>query len=277
MELRLIHSDNGTLTDITYSIENYFSGSKSITINAAEDAIYIGSAYPLTSKYFKFSSVNAVSSSLTVSYWDGTTWQSMSDVIDETDTGSTTFGQSGYINFQTDSRYSWIGENTIENNTTKITGLGDVRIYELYWIKLTFSGAISFTIDWVGELLCSEDELTGTVPGVGKSTFMTNWETGKTNWEEQRYLASVEVLDELRSYRIPSGNILLRKSELSRATVYKTLELIYSAMGDGFEERVDKYSKLSKKFTQNSLTRDGNLDGRQQTSEINIKTTTMVR
>ena len=145
----------------------------------------------------------------------------------------------------------------------------------MHWIKLEFSTDISMTIDWVGDLFCSDKELSDISPSVAGSTFKDDWESGKTDWEEQRVTASDLIIGELRGVNLNNPNMLLDKAELSLPTVYRTLALIYSEMGD--TEKVDMYMKSMNKLLKQSFSKDMNLNGRIDPDESTIRLSTMVR
>jgi len=266
MKDKIVYSSSGTITDLSEDLSRATSGNSPITFTAATDAIYIGSLIPFTSKYFKLSTLNVLGSNATVQYWDGTVWRNAASMQDNTKA----FTQAGYIEFGTDRSHSWSAKDTED-----ITDLTSLKIYDMYWIKITYDADIAMTLDWMGDLFCSELQLQAVSPRVMNSLFMDDWQTGKVDWEEQRITATEWVIERLESINLNSSNLLLDKSQLSLATVYQTLTLIYSEMGD--DDKMAKYDSRVKLLLDRSFMKDTNKDGSKQQSETGIKTKTMVR
>lgn len=278
MKNKIIYSDNGTLSDITPKLSDYYSSTQAFSWVAAEDALYIGSSYPFTSKYFKVSSANVTAGILTVSYWDGATWRAMSDSVDKTGLSGTPFANSGYLEFTVDKLYPWTRDDTVIQSTTNITGLGDVTIYDLYWIKITASSNISMTLSWMGDVFCTDDDIGGLYPHLLDSTFIDDWESGKTDWEEQRVVATQAAIQYLKTINLNSEDLLLDKSELSLATAYWAVGLIFSAMGDGYADKVREVKEVAEKMLSGqSFTKDKDLNGIKGVNEGGLHFTRMVR
>jgi len=275
MKTRIIYSDNGTLTDLTPQLNDYSASSKAFTFVASEDSILLGSIYPFTSKFFKRTTPNTSASVATVSYWDGTEWRAASNQIDETGLTGTPFSSSGYLTFQTDKRYGWIADDTTNNGVEQITGLSGITIYDMYWIKITYSADIAMTLSWIGDVFCKDSDLKLVAPSVLGTTFMDNWESGKTGWEDQRVAATQLLIEELKGHKLESENIYLDKDELTLATTFRTLALIYGDMGDTekFNMYMDRVDILSKQ----SFSKDNNLDGRVNPNEVGLRSPSFKR
>ncbi len=278
MKCKVIYSDNGTLSDFSAHLSGYYGGSNAFTWDSANDALYIGSQYPFTSKYFIQTVANAVAATPSISYWDGVNWRSMSNVMDQTGLAGTPFANSGYLEFMTDKRYHWIKDDTTVNGSENITDLGDVTFYDMYWVKITYSANISMTLSWVGEMFCTDDDIGGLFPHLVDSTFIDDWESGKTTWEEQRIIATESVVQHLRNIHLNSPNLLLDKAELSLATAYWTVGMIYQAMGSGLREASDEAFVEAKNLLKNlKLTKDLNHNGREDPGERQIRVTRLTR
>lgn len=236
MNYRVIFSDNGTLNDLSVNLNNYHSGTGSIGVVATQDYIYIGSRYPFNSFYMAFGTANTQASTLSIDYWDGSSWQSAVDVIDQT----SGFQQDGLITFVPDKGESgWVLEDTVDRSGNEmVTGLGDVTIYDQYWLRLSLSANLDAgtTIKWVMYKFMVDDDLYSEYPIFNSSTLKDAYESGKTDWEEQIIVGSKLVVDELvRRGLIQSGNQLLDYSKLESPTVPKVAELIFNALGDDYE------------------------------------------
>lgn len=240
---RILFSDNGTLTDISTNIVDYHQGTAVINYTLTEDAIYIGSELPFNSLYFKPSVVNTAAATPTISYWAGDEWVSMVDVLDETSLAGATLGQSGHITWTPDKTEKWQREDTVDTQGNEsVTGLGNVTIYDLFWLKVTFSATLDVTtaLSYVGVKFCSDSDLTGEHVLFGNTTFKSNYESGKTSWEREIVLASrLIVSDIIKKQAIWSGDQLLNRRIFIDACVSKTAELIFSALGDDYTDDRD--------------------------------------
>lgn len=236
MHYRVIFSDNGTLSDLSVNLNNYHSGTGAIGVVAADDYIFIGSRYPFNSFYMAFGTANTQASTLSIDYWDGNDWQDAVDVVDQTEG----FTQDGLITFVPDKGESgWSLEDTVDRSgTEQVTGLGDVTIYDQYWLRLSLSADLDAgtTAKWIKYKFISDDDLYSEYPIFNSSTLKTAYESGKTTWEEQIVVASKLVVDELiRKGLIQSGDQLLDYKKLESPTIPKAAEIIFNALGDDYE------------------------------------------
>lgn len=237
MHYRIIFSDNGTLNDLSINLNNYHSGTGAIGFVSADDYLYIGSRYPFNSFYVAFGTANTQASTLSIDYWDGNTWRESVDVVDQTDG----FKQDGLITFVPDKGKSgWSREDTVNRSgTEQVTGLGDVTIYDQYWLRLSVSADMDAgtTLKWLKYKFIIDDELYSEYPIFNSSDVKTSFESGKTDWEEQVVVGSGLVVDELiRRGTIESGNQLLDYSKLKSPCVPKVAELIFNSFGDDYND-----------------------------------------
>ena len=64
---------------------------------SAGGALYIGSPFPFSSRYFRFTTANALTTAtMTVSLWNGKSFEAAVDVIDDTSVSGRAFGESGH-------------------------------------------------------------------------------------------------------------------------------------------------------------------------------------
>lgn len=275
---RFYHDNNGTLTEYSTQLENYHSDAATLDIVAIEDAIYIGSELPFNSLYFDLSTPNDQNSMPTVRYWDGGEWVAMVDLIDETNG----MFNSGYMTWVTDKSENWAKEDTVyPNGNEQIAGLGNITVYDLYWIKITFSGDLnpSTALNWVGPKFCTDADLEGEFVLFGKSGFKSAYEAGKTDWEREIVLASRLVVEELIDKgSIISGDQLLERRKLRDACVSKTAELIFTAMGDDYEDdRVKARSEFKSRINKKNYKADLNANARLDDSEKGMVTGVLYR
>jgi len=235
--MKLIYSNNTVLADISNNVSNYHSGSDAITFVADEDYFYLGQRFAFNQFYIKLAALSTASSVMLLSYWDGKEWRSVVEVGDNT----SGFTKDGKVFFVPDKQYGWMKSDTVRNSgVEEITGLGDVIIYDRYWLRVSFSVDLDAdtAIQWIGKLFASDDDLYSEYPMFNNSSLKTAIETGKTNYEEQRLRATEVCIDNLITKGIiNNGNQLLDAEKLKTPIVSKTAEIIFSMLGfDEYEE-----------------------------------------
>ena len=248
MRKRIFYGNNTVIFDHTVSLNNYFSGNFTSSFIAAEDYIYIGSRLPFNHFYLNMgATVNAESADLTVSYWSDSEWLDAVEVIDETATGGATLAQSGFISFTPDKDNNWTRENTNYGGES-ITGLTDVEIYDLYWMRLSVDADLTadMVISWLGQKFSDDNDLGSEHAEVTRSNFIAAFEDGKTSYEEQAIKAAEIVENDLISRKMITHNEqILDRYDLRLASVSKVAELIYNDLGDDY---VDKYDNAKREY-----------------------------
>jgi len=279
---RFIHSNNGTLVDKSVVLENYHSGSYVIDYVAAEDAIFIGSELPFNSIYTDVSVANDKPSVANVAYWDGSDWRDAVEVIDETVTNGATYSVSGNLTWVPDRNYSWAGDDTVDTSGNEtITGLGNVTIYNLYWIKITYSNDFNALtdIDWLGQKFCNTNDVIGEYVLFANTSFMSSYETGKTDWAKEIVLASRILTDDIiNKGSIISGDQLLVRRKLRDVCVSKVDEIIFKNLGDDYK---DDYTRAANEYktriSRNNYGADKNRNGMVDPSEQGVQTGVLFR
>jgi hypothetical protein len=242
MNLNIFHKTTLALTDCTSELVDYFAGTKVIAYTAG-DYIFIGSPWPFNTLYVKPSVVNAVSAVLSISLWDGTTWRATKRVLDGTATSGVPLAKAGTIQFLPDRNINaWMSCDTQRPDGTEwITGLVGVCLYDLYWARLSYSATLTTTmaLAYMGHMFLTNDlALESEHPILSRTGVKTAVKSGKTDWEEQRYIATSLIIDDLvRKNIITSGNQLLDPVKLENATISKTAQLVYSIFGDDYADQ----------------------------------------
>lgn len=259
-EQRVFFSDNGVLTDLSKYANNLFSSAVNVQAVAGEDYLYIASDLPLTHRYFQISSGNAATATSTVEIWDGNTWESAVDVIDYTDSSGVPLAESGWLRFTVDRNGSW----GLEDTTEDITGLTTIRVYKMYWFRLSWSQNVDFDLNYIGYKFCEDSDLKAQYSDLLRSSVIEAWEAGKTSWDEQHILASEEIVRMLRKKDIiVSGSQILDYQQFTPATVHKVAEMIYAGFGDDYVEDEQRARKrASESFEQGIYKIDRDGDGR---------------
>lgn len=232
---RFIFSDNGTLNDYSHIFNDFSSQTQTIPVVAAEDYLYLGTDLPFNHRWFEVSAVNSNASVASVEIWDGNSWVSAVDVVDQTSSGGVAFAQSGYVSWSVDRNSGWGQESTTED----ITGLTTAKIYDLYWARLSWSADLSAStaLKFIGFKFASDNDLGAYYPDLNLSGTKTAFESGKTDWNEQHFLAAEEIIRYLRKKNIIwSRNQILDYNQFNLAGIHKVAEIIMNSFGDDFED-----------------------------------------
>lgn len=246
MDLRILYSDNGSLTDLSTKLNDYAVGSHVFNaFNKDQDAIFIGSRAPFNHLYFKPSVLSATTPNiLSVSYWDGDSFEDAVEVIDET----LGFTVAGFVTFVPDKDKSWSMEST-NHGGDQVTGLTSVKIYDRYWIKLTFSANFSATtaLAWVGRKFSDDTDLGYEFPALIATDVKTS--AGYANGYEALHIKAAEVLvqDLIKKEVIFDKGQILEREQFKNASVQKVAELIYNIWGDDY---VDNRNDARKEYDQ---------------------------
>ena len=254
---RIILSDNGTLTDITEATHTYSTTGTAHSFVAAEDALYIGSRFPMSEKFFKTSGGLG---SITVKYWDGTQF---SEVINLRD-GTLGWSQDGYIKIVPDRDNGWTKADTAD-----ITELTGVTVYDQYWMEITVNTDAPIDLAWVGDLFCQDADIGAEYPDLIRSTVLDGFTSGKVDWEEQRAVATQFMVEDMIGRAvIKSSNQLFEVERFRRTCVSRVAQIIFSAFGSDYEDdRLKAQKNYSDRFNKLHVLRDENSDGLEQEKE----------
>lgn len=265
---RIIWDDDGTLKDISRAL-NDFRATSNIVIDFKfeTDVIYIGTELPFNTRYVKVGSVNALSSAVSLSVWDGNAWVATKDLIDETKTSysaAVSLAQSGTVSFSLNRDDRGWGA---EQDSNRIPDLEGTFIYDLYWTKWTWTADWTATtsLSYIGSLYSTDNELATFYPDLMNTDLMDAFETGKTSWLEQGFSAAEAIERELRS-----KSIIMRREQLFdwsllvEASVHKTAEIIYGGLGSAYNEAkklaTESYVKsINLKYFETDLNGDGSV------------------
>lgn len=267
MRNRIIFSDNGTLSDLTINLNNFHAGTETVAMVAAEDFLYIGRRFPFNHIFFKMNTANTNASTLTIQIWDGEEWDEAIDIIDETISSGATFGQTGYVQWSVHRNTVPIAEDTTNvDDTEQITGLGNVKIYDLYWIRLKVSADLSAgtSFSWIRNKFSDDNHLGSEYPDLLTSDSLTAFESGKTDWEEQHLLAAEIIEDDLiNKFWMEDVSQVLDRFKLTRASVQKVAEIAFSAFGeDADDDRQKAQKEYQNRISKNTIIVDRNRNAR---------------
>jgi len=256
---RIIISRNGILEDITNKVNAIDEQAAVIEYNHLQDYLYVGSYYPFNSIHFDMDTLNTNAATAFVEYWRDSAWEPVVNSIDSSE-GLT---KSGTIQFVPNKKESWSYEDTEEDGVELITGLGDITIYDLYWLKISFSASFSAgsSIKYIGQKFCLSSDVYIEYPELSNSNLLAA--IGVTDWSARVIQASTLMIDDLiRKGIIEHESQLLDWKRLRSACVSKTGEIIYGLLGDDYKDQRDIARKeYESRTSKNIFITDKNNDG----------------
>ena len=275
--IRVFNSDNGTLTD--ESLINQEDGSVlSFAFTAAEDYKYIAKFSPFNNFFIQIDTANTDASVMSIDYYDGSNWRAAVDVLDGTSTSGVTLAKSGVVQFSPNISYGWQRVNDTSDNNSP-TELQTLNVYDAYWLRIKFSANPSAGTDVkkIAYAFTTTQQLNDLDIKIDK--FFNTFATGKTDWQNEIMTASIHVVKDMMSRGlIREEGQLLRLSDVSLATDYKTLELICAALGPNQEKKREYWrSKYNEVLSQRVFSIDKDGDGRLDRQEISGTTGSLVR
>lgn len=271
--LRLFKDKSGIFTDV--SIENQEYGSTLLPELSATDFLYVAQPFPFNNFFNWIKTPNSTSCKLKIEYWDGVSWRMMADTLDETSVGGKALARSGSVIFSPDPLHLW----SCIDDSSKITEINSVRIYNSYWIRISTDNAL--------DPLCALNELSYCFASSGKindfdievETYIDEFEAGKTDWTKEMIMASKEVVKDLKRFGIVANRgQILDIDDVSTATVYKALMIIYRHLGKSFSEKLLSAQKeYERAMSFKSFTVDKNKNAIIDVEEKNPRQNRLVR
>lgn len=244
MDQRVFFADNGTFNDVSVDVSRASEGSFVMPYVSAEDYLYVASFLPFNHKHFDISSPNALSSTLSVDLWDGKDWVSAVDIIDQSELSGVSLAQDGIIRFTLNRLDVW----QREQDSDDVTGIPDLGVYDMYWMRFKWGSDLTSTtaIKFIGSKFSKDSDLYQYYPDLNKTALQSAFESGKTDWEDQHYMAAERILTDLRKRAaILSADQIIDYELFREASVHKTAELIFQGLGKAY---VDLKSEARKEY-----------------------------
>lgn len=277
--IRLIYSDNGTLID--RSLDNQ---DEVITVPmqmvATEDYLYIGQHFPFNNFFVQIDTANSNASVLSVQYWTGkqNSWRTAVDVLDGTSSSGATLAKSGVVQFSPDEDYTWYRVDDTNEQAAEFL-LNATKIYNMYWLRLKVSANLSAGTDL--KRLAYAFTRTQQINNLDVSIdeFLTSFGATKTNWDDEIVTASIQVVNDLRRKNlIRHQGEILRFDDVSMATDYRVLALIYSNLGPAYrDKKFDAMAEYEKMISLSNFSFDQSEDARLSRDEIASRGIKLVR
>lgn len=149
------------------------------------DAFYVGFYGRFSSRYIAMDEVNTNDVSVSVKYWNGTTWVAVQDLIDQT----SGFTSSGFLHWQ--NQDDW-----------ELKVLDPITDQELYWVKIEVDDDLSddTAIEAVLDLYCDDEIVRPYYPElISDARYKPS---GATNFLEQYVAAKDLVVLKLKQRRL---------------------------------------------------------------------------
>lgn len=218
--------------DISQKVNDFRLGDQAFAYVAGGN-LYVGSLAPFNNLWFDLGTLNSATTVPTVKIWWANSWHDAVDVADETDG----MKQDGRISWNTDKDKSWDVEQTSE----LVSGLAAFKIYWKYWVRISWdvNFSIGTTLKYVGQKFSTDDILFSFYPDLAIAELLTGFQTGKTSWDEQHFMAAEHIIRDLKkSGVIKSRSQLLDWTLLQDASCHKVAEIVYQAFGKPYSEQL---------------------------------------
>lgn len=276
----VVFSDNGSLSDLSALLSDFNEAGQALAIVAAQDALYLGSDLPFNHRYFHVPDAlkNAVSGSVTAHLWDGQQWRQAVQTHDLTKVAGVPFARAGLILWVPDRDYAPALEDTTADMGSP---LSSVKIYDKYWVKLSFSDAFSFTLKYVGHKFCKDSDLRTYYADLDRAEVRTAfYGTATPSWDSIHVAAAEEIIRDLRARGIIwSKNQILEPDVFRDAGAHRAAAIIYAPGGLNQPEKQEDAEKQYKTaMGKLNFKVDRNADARLDPGEsLNVRTVVVRR
>jgi hypothetical protein len=263
---RVIHET----TDISVAVSDFRVGTYALSYLAGE-FIYIGASSPFNNLWFELSIASDDDAGTpTIEVWHNGSWSEVVDVIDQT-SGMTSSG-----------RLSWalhIDKGWNSEQKSETVGLSSFDIYNRYWLRLSWGLGFTAGLAYIGQKFSTDSIMSATYPDLMQSAILNGFKVGKTNWDEQHFMASEAVVKEIkkRNIALDRGQIL-DWTVFEDAAAHKVAEIVYHAFGAPYRDHVIMAQKrYLEELNSRFYAIDSNQNGHVETAEIYNKSGWMTR
>lgn len=272
---RVISKDDIAFSDLSKVLCDPHDGAQRFQIVAAEDALYVGSDLPFNNRFFLLGAKNAVPGSVSVGFWNGTTFAAAVDVQDLTSHGGVPFARSGLIRFDLPRNDGW----RKVYDSTDIPEIAGLTVRAQFWAKFTFSAAFDFELKYVGFSFAKDSDLRTYYPQLLNEPIMKAFNNGVPleNWDAVQVVAAEEVIEALRREQvIVSGNQVLDTEHFKNAQCHKLAEIVYGPGGlrnaEMMELAQERFNKaLAKRIFNVDENKNGRLDAFEKTESCILR------
>lgn len=267
-EQRVLHES----VDISEVVNDFRSGSHVFNYTAGE-FLYIGSFVPFNNLFFEVGVANTVAAVPTLEVWWGKEWKPVIDLYD----GTNGFFNSGRMVWNIEIDQGWDSERESED----VTGLAGTKIYNMYWLRMSLNVTINplTTIKYIGQKFSTDDVLASYYPDLALTNLKEQFETGKTTWDEQHYMAAELIVADLKKRGVILGRgQMLDYHDYESPACHKLAEIVYTAFGPSyFEQRAEAAKYYEKQINLPFAKVDRLLNARLEPVEQVLSTRFMTR
>jgi hypothetical protein len=268
--MRVFFKEGSNVLEISKQINRYKSDTYLMSLSTS-DGIYIASDYPLNHFYIKMGAVkNESPSNVIIDYWSASGWNPVVHQNDYTEA----FSQSGFIEFTPDRDASWTLSNS-NSNGQNITGLENITVYDKYWTRITVDADLddNIELEFIGNIFSDDEDLFSEFPIFNDSNFLSCFESGKTDWQEQHVKAADLIIQDLKRKGIIMGpEKILDRDVLLPASVCKVAEIIFNAFGKEYEDQIKRArNEYDKRLDLSNYLVDTNNNGIMEAVDVSYK------
>ncbi len=245
--------------DLTVSVNDFREGEALFHYTTGK-YLYIASVLPFNNLYFGLGTLNDVTSLVAVEIWNNGAWIPAVDVIDQT----SGLKLDGRISWNTNPLKGW----TKQAESADVTGLVGATVYNHYWIRLAWSVSLKATtsIKFIGQKFSEDLTLFSEYPDLNNAQMMRSFKSGKTDWNEQHYMAAERIIDDLMLRNlVKSKSQILDWSIFNEASHHRVASLVYLGMGRPYfdqllEARKQYAAAMNKQFYNLDLNANASLE-----------------
>jgi hypothetical protein len=256
--------------DISVAVGDYRVGT--YALNYQQDKkLYIAGNCPFNNLWFELSTISASDAGIPIiEVWYNGSWYDVVDIIDQTQ-GMT---KSGRISWSLHIDAGWNSEQKSET-----VGLSSFQIYNRYWLRIGWPSDFLAGVSYIGQKFSDDTVLSSIYPDLLQSQILSGFKAGKTNWNEQHFLASEAIVKDLRkrNFAVDRGQIM-DWSIFEDAACHKVAEIVYQAFGTPYREHVNEAKRrYQEEMSVRMYALDVNQNGHVEVNEITRKSGYMTR
>jgi hypothetical protein len=232
---------------------------------------YIGSTVPFTHLWIELiKQANHTPGAPIIEIWFNNSWKNAVDIID----GTNQISKSGRISWATEIESGWEREQKSID-----VGLTNTAIYNKYWMRMSWASHFDAHLYYFGQKFSDDTVLASMYPDLLQPAILTGFKTGKTNWDEQHFMAAEAIVKEVRkrNFALDRGQ-LMDWTIFEDAACHKVAEIVYQAFGAPYQDHV---AKANKRYNDEMNTRfmvvDVNANGHVEQDEITRKSGYLTR
>lgn len=197
--------------ETTAKTKSIASSTLALVLTTAQ-AFYVGYHRPFTTRYFHLSVPNVEPATLSVEFWDGSAWQAVEDLVDQ----SSGMTQSGFISWKNPGGWAVKAQDPVDD-------------VPLYWVRVKTDADFSdeTVLQAVLNLFCDLSLLREYYPEIASDTRYLP--PNRTDFLEQFHGAKNYVVQKLIQKRaIRDESQILDINEMAIASVHATVKILLS-------------------------------------------------